>query len=113
MTADFAVLVRNRRVHVLRLDGVVIGTISLAPDGDALAVNELAVEPSMQERGYGRTLMHHAENVARRLGLAAVTLYTNERMHENVAFYRRLGFAEVDRRTEDGFARVFFRKELG
>jgi len=33
-------------------------------------------------------------------------------MHENIALYSRLGFAEVDRPMEDGFARVYFRKQL-
>lgn len=33
-------------------------------------------------------------------------------MTENLAFYRSLGHVEVDRRTEDGFARVFFHEDL-
>jgi hypothetical protein len=41
-----------------------------------------------------------------------VTLYTNEAMVENLRLYRRLGFVETDRRVEDGYRRVFFRKSL-
>ena len=39
-------------------------------------------------------------------------LYTNVAMHQAVAFYRGLDFQEVDRRTEDGFSRVYFRKDV-
>ena len=34
-------------------------------------------------------------------------------MTENLELYPRLGYREVDRREEDGFSRVFFRKRLG
>jgi ribosomal protein S18 acetylase RimI-like enzyme len=57
-------------------------------------------------------LMEHAEKIARSRNLHAVTLYTNEKMHENIALYSKLGFAEIDRRTDEGYARVYFRKEL-
>ncbi len=52
------------------------------------------------------------EALARQGGAAAVELYTNARMTENLQLYPRLGYAETGRRTEDGFDRVFFRKHL-
>jgi hypothetical protein len=33
-------------------------------------------------------------------------------MVENLAFYRSLGFEEVERRLDDGYQRVFLRKPL-
>ena len=33
-------------------------------------------------------------------------------MVENIHLYRKLGYVETDRRVEDGFARVFFRKPI-
>ena len=33
-------------------------------------------------------------------------------MTENVALYARIGYMEVDRRTERGFPRVYMRKRL-
>jgi hypothetical protein len=41
-----------------------------------------------------------------------VTLYTNERMTENLVFYPALGYVETGRGMQDGFARVFYRKPL-
>ena len=68
--------------------------------------------PDRQGCGIGRALIAHVEEEARRLGLNAVELYTNEKMTENLGLYSRLGYIETGRRNEDGFNRVFFRKAL-
>jgi GNAT superfamily N-acetyltransferase len=112
MTADCDKLIETQSLYVLRVGGSVIGSVLLSRDGDSIKVNNLVVEPSAQGRGYGRVLMGHAEDMARALGLAAVTLFTNEKMHENIALYTKIGFTETGRKTEEGFNRVFFRKSL-
>lgn len=112
MTVDHGELVRAGGVHVLRLGERVVGSIHLARQGGSLLVDDLVVDPSLQGRGYGRILMEFAEGRARAQGLPALTLFTNEKMHENIALYRRIGFEEAGRRNEDGFARVYFRKSL-
>jgi len=112
MTADYAGPVAQGRVFVLRGPEGLLGSILIGSEADAVTVNNLCVAPAAQGKGYGRMLMDYAEAVARADGLAAVTLYTNEKMHENIAMYAKLGFVETGRRVEDGFARVYFRKEL-
>lgn len=93
-------------------DPEVAGLIVLVPDGDDLMIENVAVSPRHQGRGYGRRLMDFAEDQARERGAPAVTLYTNEKMAENLALYARLGYRETGRRTEDGFARVYMIKTL-
>jgi ribosomal protein S18 acetylase RimI-like enzyme len=112
MTADYVKLAETQNLHVLRAGSNVVGSVLLSKDGDSVKVSNLVVDPATQGRGYGRVLMEHAEDMARTQGLAAVTLFTNEKMHENIALYTKLGFTETGRKTEDGFDRVFFRKEL-
>jgi ribosomal protein S18 acetylase RimI-like enzyme len=112
MNSDYDKLLETQNVSVLRLGGCVVGSILLSRDGDAIKVNNLVVDPSAQGRGYGRALMDYAEYMARAQGLAAVTLFTNEKMHENIALYMKIGFTETGRKAEDGFNRVFFRKNL-
>ncbi len=112
MTADYDKLAETQSLYVLRVRGTVIGSVLLSRDDDSIKVNNLVVEPSAQGRGFSRVLMDRAEDVARAQGLAAVTLFTNEKMHENIALYTKIGFIETGRRTEDGFNRVFFRKSL-
>ncbi len=45
-------------------------------------------------------------------GFSAVELYTNEKMTKNLQPYPYLGYREIGRWEEDGFNRVFFKKEL-
>lgn len=112
MTADFGKLVETGNVYVLRVGGSVVGSVLLLKDGDSIKVNDLVVDPSAQGRGYGSVLMKYAEQMARAQGLPAVTLFTNEKMHENIAIYTKIGFTETGRKMEDGFNRVYFRKDL-
>ena len=78
-----------------------------------LRVENVAVDPLAQHQGIGRRLLEHADREAAALGLDEVRLYTNEAMSENLALYPRLGYREEGRRTEEGFARVYFSKRLG
>lgn len=112
MRSDMPSLIAKGGIHVLRRGSALLGSIRLTVVGDALEVNDLVVDPATQGQGLGRKLMTFAEETARARGLSAVTLYTNEKMVENLALYPRLGFKETGRRMEDGFNRVFFRKAV-
>lgn len=110
MTADYADLIGRSEVWVADEAGRVVGVLVLRPGATALLLENVAVVPERQGRGIGRVLIAFAERKARDLGLTEISLYTNERMVENIHLYRKLGYVETDRRVEDGFARVFFRK---
>jgi GNAT superfamily N-acetyltransferase len=94
MLADYAALIASGGVHVLILGA------------------EIAGVPAFQGQGLGRRLMAFAERYACEHELRELRLYTNEVMVENLAFYQRLGFEEVERRVDDGYHRVFMRKSL-
>jgi ribosomal protein S18 acetylase RimI-like enzyme len=112
MTADYDALVRDGAVWVAREGDAVVGVLVLHVLPEALLLENVAVAPAAQGRGIGRTLIGFAERRAGELGLGRVELYTNERMTENIGMYGRLGYVEVDRRGEGGFARVFFEKTI-
>jgi N-acetylglutamate synthase-like GNAT family acetyltransferase len=112
MTADYAALVEAAEVWVATDDRGVAGVLVLHSQADALFLENVAVAPAAQGRGIGRALIAHAERRARELGLAEVTLYTNAKMTENLALYPALGYVETDRRREDGYDRVFYRKPV-
>jgi len=112
VVADYQALVEAGEAWVGVSGGRVVGVLVIRPRGDALELENVAVEPACQGRGYGGALIAFAERHARELGLPEVTLYTNEAMIENLRLYPRLGFVETGRRVEDGYRRVFFRKAL-
>ena len=112
MTADYAALVAAGAVMVAELDGDLAGVLVTHPEPAYLLVENVAVAPRHQGRGLGRLLLERAEEQARGLGLTELRLYTNEAMVENLAMYQHLGYVEVGRNVEDGFARVHFRKPV-
>jgi ribosomal protein S18 acetylase RimI-like enzyme len=112
MNADYETLVAAGEVWVATEAKAVVGVLVIRPLPDALFLENVAVTPAKQGRGIGRALVTFAERRAEELGLPAVELYTNERMTENLRLYPALGYAETGRRREEGFSRVFFRKEL-
>ena len=82
------------------------------PKGAAMELDILAVAPEAQGRGLGAAMVAHAEALARGAGLLEVTLYTNAAMIGAQRLYARLGFQLVERRQQDGFDRLFYRKPL-
>ena len=110
MDADFATHVADREVVVLEQDGAIAGIVVWRPEADHGFIDNIAVDPGRQGSGIGRRLIEFVEGEARRLGLPELRLYTNAKMTENLAMYPKLGWIQFDRRVEDGFDRVFFRK---
>lgn len=88
----------------------VVGLVSLTTSNGALLIENVAVHPSAQGFGLGRRLLEFAEAEAADRGIRRLALYTNEAMTENVSLYEHLGFTEVERRTEDGYRRIYMEK---
>ena len=130
MLEDYAARIAEGRIFVLEIQPTcscgekmdydpqssfsptIVGFVMLSPGEDSLLLNNLAVDPTMQGRGYGKLLVFFAEETACKTGFRQISLYTNEVMTENLQMYPRLGYTETHRATENGFNRVFFSKKL-
>jgi len=112
MRDDYPARVAQGMVHVLRAQDAVQGVLVLIPEDDCLLLDNIAVAPQAQGKGYGRNLMQFAEDAARRAGYGYIRLYTQEKMIENIAIYIRYGYAETHRAEEIGLKRVFMKKAL-
>jgi ribosomal protein S18 acetylase RimI-like enzyme len=112
MTESYAQVIRASDVSVVEKDGELIGAIVLSSGKEGFCIENVAVHPSHQGTGVGQALLRFAEQEARRAGYDSVYLYTHEKMTENQALYGRIGYVEYERREEEGFSRVFMRKEL-
>lgn len=113
MLDDYAALIVQGAVSVLEDVGSEIAAIIvLVPKPDHLLLDNIAVSPDRQGQGFGRRLIEFAEAEARQLGHRELRLYTHEKMTENIALYRRIGFVETGRGHAAGYDRVFMTKRL-
>jgi ribosomal protein S18 acetylase RimI-like enzyme len=112
MGADYVAAVQKHRIDLLYVGGELAALIEMIAQAGHLLVENVAVSPSFQRRGLGRTLLGHAEGVAAALGYRQVRLYTNERFVGNAELYIRLGY-RIDRTEEfRGSLRVHMSKAL-
>lgn len=82
--------------RVLRLDGVVVAMLFAAVDSGLLRIDQLAVHPDHQGKGYGRALLDDAVGFAIQSGLTSVWLYVDDFNTRAKAFYVKYGFTVVE-----------------
>ena len=112
MCADFHQHIQDGECHIIRVNDRIVAYIVFRLLPTTLFIENIAVNPSFSGLGMGKQLLNYAEAQAQKAGLTQATLYTNEAMTENLAFYARLGYEETERKEEDGFKRVYFKKHL-
>jgi GNAT superfamily N-acetyltransferase len=110
LLADYDALIAAGQVRVVGPPGDIRAVLVSEARAEHVFIENVAVRPDQQGAGLGTLLLGVAEGDARRLGLPELRLYTHELMTENLAYYARRGFVEVERRVEAGYARVFMRK---
>ncbi|MGJ7517963.1 GNAT family N-acetyltransferase [Pseudomonas baetica] len=114
MLADFKAQIAAGQVYLCTgAQDELRGFIVFYPVDRHMFLENVAVSEAGRGKGIGKSLVQFCEAEAVRLGLGSVHLYTNEKMTDNLSIYPRLGYVEVQRRSEDGFNRVYFEKRLG
>lgn len=85
---------------VARVDTDLAGGVGLRVLGEAPAaigeIKRLWIRPDLRRAGVGRALMERAQETAREFGVADLYLETGYAQPEALAFYRSLGWSEVD-----------------
>ncbi len=110
MVADVASQIELGQVQAAFFGSTFAGYVVFYSEGDHLHLENVAVAPPHAGKGIGKKLVAYVEQAACDKALAAVELYTNEVMTENLEMYPKLGYIEIERKQQDGFNRVFFRK---
>lgn len=92
---------------VLTVDGVTSGIAAVMHVLDESELLEIAVQPTMQGRGYGKALLAQAIALARRNGAVRMFLEVRESNARARKMYTSFGFEETGRRrnyypTENG-----------
>lgn len=112
MLDDFAKLIETAWVGVSEDHKGLIKVHVLMDQGDTLLIDNMAVRPDMQGKGWGRRMLDHADLCARESGFARTRLYAHEKMTRNIAMYQRHGYAITKRVTERGLNRVYMEKAV-
>lgn len=109
---DYAKRISSGEAYVIECDDGVGGVLVVERAIDHVLVENIAVYPALQGRGYGRALLAFAESLAVRYYLPEVRLYTNAMMVENISFYTRCGYRETHRASIGSRKRVFMQKAI-
>jgi ribosomal protein S18 acetylase RimI-like enzyme len=112
MTLDYGEEIREKQVTVAEDGDELVGVLILDTTDEGFVVFNVAVHPTRQGMGIGRTLLELAESEARRAGFESIYLFTHEKMTENQELYARIGYVEYDRRSVEDLHVVFMRKQL-
>ncbi len=112
MLDDYSQVVLRHHAFIAEFDHHLVGILVLIKHQNGLLLDNVAVHPDYQGKGFGGQLVSFAEAEAARLGYTELELYTHELMIDNYQLYKRLGYIEVERREEKGFSRIYMKKHL-
>jgi tRNA threonylcarbamoyladenosine biosynthesis protein TsaE len=76
---------------------VSVGAMVLEPDGDLLRMRRVSVHPDAQGAGVAGALVGSAERIAAAEGYDGLVLGARAELPDTVAFWRHLGYDEVER----------------
>jgi ribosomal protein S18 acetylase RimI-like enzyme len=96
MTADYDRAIREHEITLLYSEGRLVALIETVARGDHLFIENVAVLPQHQGRGFGRLLLADAERIALSRGLRETRLFTNRLFEANIALYQAIGY-RIDR----------------
>ena len=90
----------------------IVGVLVLKKFADYMLLDNVAILPEFQGKGFGKQLIAFAEQYSSENNYHEIWLYTNIKMTENIKLYHKLGYSEYTHKVENGFERVYFKKRL-
>ncbi|HEY1944038.1 MAG TPA: GNAT family N-acetyltransferase [Roseiarcus sp.] len=112
MRADYERAVQEHQIDLAFVDGRLVGLIEMILRDYHLWIENLAVRPQEQGKGFGRRLLAHAERRAIEAGRVETRLLTNAEFKDNVALYEKSGYRVVSREPFMDGTTVYMSKRL-
>ncbi len=86
MHDDYASKIAAKQVHVMAdHDTGIFACKVLIPMTNVVLLDNIAIRPDMQGKGWGRRMMESSEFIARHYGFTRMRLYTHAKMTSNIA----------------------------
>ena len=111
MVADYAAHIENDTILTASQEGAVIAFAIIIEKQDGFWLETIAVADGYRGQGVGTALLGQVERFISTKA-SSYQLYTNEKMTSNKSWYLALGFVLTQVKTQDGYRRIFFKKEL-
>ncbi len=92
MQADYERAVAEHTIDLLIVDGALAGLVETILRPDHRWIENVAVAPEQQGRGFGRLLLARAERRAIHAGRPQIRLLTNQAFTANLELYVRRGY---------------------
>ena len=96
MQADYERAVVEHTIDLLVVDGELAGLVETILRPDHLWIENVAVAPEQQGRGFGSLLLDHVEGRTLQSGRTQIRLLTNQAFAANLELYAKRGYC-VDR----------------
>ena len=112
MVVNLSAQLESFPVFVAETEAGIAGYLILDDARDPPLLDTVAVDPARQGQGVGGALIAHMEERLRAEGRRRYVLYTNAKMTETLALYRRRGYTETRHVIEDGYERIYFERAL-
>ena len=112
MVFDFRSRLAEKPIEIMMCSNERVGYLVWHISEECLFLESIAISLKNQGRGFARAAMNYLQTQAVTASKKFIRLYTNEKMTANLSLYSHLGFHQIGRRSEDGFSRVYFEKEI-
>ncbi len=113
MTVDYGLAVEQNDFELLFDQGDLVGLVETIRKDDCLWIENVAVSPDQQGRGFGRRLLARAEELAHAAHAGEMRLLTNADFQSNVTLYQRVGYRVTHTEPFMGGTTVYMTKRLG
>jgi len=112
MKADHAAFIRDNRVDLLFAGPDLAALVETIQRNNDILIENVAVEPRFQKRGYGRKMVAYAEQLAVQAGVGIVRLYMNSLFKENLRLYASLGYEIEREEARNGGVAIYMFKRV-
>ncbi len=109
MEVDYTEEIKNYPVWIVEFSDIIIGGLILTFENVFATIANIAIHPDYQGKGIGRELITFTEDEVRKKGYNEIRLTTHILLSENISYYLKLGWRELERDKD----RVFMSKIIG
>ena len=112
MSANYEHTIKTNRFDLFYQKEQLIALLETINNEDYLLIENVCVASEMQRMGIGKSLLNHAENLAKSAGYESIRLDTNKLFKGNVDLYVRHGYKIDWEKPIDGGIHVHMHKSL-